>query len=48
MRKVGKLKDGSPGRARLWLPARQDGKVVEDESADGGKGVPKRWTGIRA
>ncbi|KAL2053018.1 hypothetical protein ABVK25_006655 [Lepraria finkii] len=48
MRKVGKLKDGSPGRARLWLPARQEGKMVEDESADGGKGIPKRWTGIRA
>ena len=29
MRKVGKLSDSSPGRARLWLPARQTMKTVD-------------------
>ena len=48
MRKVGKLKDGSPGRAKLWLPARQDGKTVDDGKSDEVKGVPKRWAGVRA
>lgn len=42
MRKVGKLSDASPGRAKLWLPARQDASPSEvDEAA----GVPKRWVG---
>ena len=49
MRKVGKLKGDSPGRARLWLPARQDGRVVDEEgSGDDGKGIPKRWAGVSA
>ena len=29
MRKCGKLGNGDPGRARLWLPARQSGKTSE-------------------
>ncbi|KAL9640824.1 MAG: hypothetical protein Q9164_000059 [Protoblastenia rupestris] len=29
MRKVGKLSDASPGRARLWLPARQTMKTID-------------------
>ena len=57
MRKVGKLGEGIAGRARLWLPARQVGKVgagEEEEGRDagersgGGKGVPKRWVGVVA
>ena len=58
MRKVGKLGEGSPGRARLWLPARQVGKNGagdEEEGSDAGdrggrgeKGVPRRWEGILA
>ena len=58
MRKVGKLGEGSPGRARLWLPARQSGKVgagEEEESKDAGdrnggagKEVPRRWEGVVA
>lgn len=42
MRKVGKLSD-SPGRARLWLPARQglsSSEVVEEV------GIPRRWVGM--
>lgn len=50
MRKVGKLSDANPGRARLWLPARQAGKVGLEE--DGGRGerkvIPQRWTGVEA
>ena len=50
MRKVGKLSDASPGRAKLWLPARQTGKNgLEEESIKGDrKGVPRRWTGVKA
>lgn len=57
MRKVGKLGEGTPGRARLWLPARQVGKVgagEEEEGRDasersgGGKEVPRRWVGVVA
>ena len=50
MRKVGKLSDASPGRARLWLPARQAGKTgVELESGkDERKGTPQRWAGVKA
>ncbi|MCJ1453666.1 hypothetical protein MMC28_004014 [Mycoblastus sanguinarius] len=48
MRKVGKLSDGSPGKARLWLPARQTGKILGNEDGRGEKGVPKRWTGMTA
>ncbi|CAD6591341.1 MAG: hypothetical protein ASARMPRED_005345 [Alectoria sarmentosa] len=50
MRKVGKLSDASPGRARLWLPARQAGKTgIEEESGkDERKGTPQRWAGVQA
>lgn len=42
MRKVGKLSDAAPGRAKLWLPARPSASPSEvDEAA----GVPKRWIG---
>lgn len=51
MRKMGKLSNASPGRARLWLPARQTGKTgleaasVEDKKR---KGTPRRWMGVKA
>ena len=51
MRKVGKLSDASPGRARLWLPARESGKTateVEGEGHERKGGIPKRWAGIKA
>ncbi|KAF6231832.1 hypothetical protein HO173_009915 [Letharia columbiana] len=50
MRKVGKLSDASPGRARLWLPARQTGKMGLEEEAgkDEKKGTPQRWAGVQA
>lgn len=50
MRKVGKLSDASPGRARLWLPARQAGTTgIEEESRkDERKRTPQRWAGVRA
>lgn len=50
MRKVGKLSDSSPGRAKLWLPARQSGKTgLEEVGGEGpGKRIPRRWTGVRA
>ena len=51
MRKVGKLRDASPGRARLWLPARQTGKTGSDEGGGGKderKGTPQRWAGVMA
>jgi len=48
MRKVGKLNGDSPGRARLWLPARQAGKVVEEEHDKEKNRIPARWAGIRA
>ena len=51
MRKVGKLSDASPGRARLWLPARESGKTaseVEGERHERKGGTPKRWAGIEA
>lgn len=49
MRKKGKLNDSSPGRARLWLPARQVGKAI-DGDADVGqrRKIPIRWEGILA
>jgi len=47
MRKKGKLGDASPGRARLWLPARQPGKMVEEMAGEGVK-TPARWVGMRA
>ena len=51
MRKVGKLSDASPGRARLWLPARESGKTaseVEGERQERKGSTPKRWAGIKA
>ncbi|KAL8859986.1 MAG: hypothetical protein Q9178_003535 [Gyalolechia marmorata] len=39
MRKVGKLSDISPGRARLWLPARRSPMLHEDTSSE----TPRRW-----
>ena len=49
MRKLGKLSDASPGRAKLWLPARESGKKgLKEQGAWGEKrrGIPRRWTGI--
>ena len=50
MRKVGKLSDASPGRARLWLPARQTGKtgLEEEGGRDERKRTPQRWAGVKA
>ena len=50
MRKVGKLSDASPGRARLWLPARENGKtgLEEEGGKNGRKGTPQRWAGVKA
>ena len=48
MRKKGKLNDASPGRAKLWLPARQAGKGTEDSAAVEGGRVPERWVGMHA
>lgn len=42
MRKVGKLSDATPGRAKLWLPARQGTSPSEVDEA---VGVPRRWVG---
>ncbi|KAL8952822.1 MAG: hypothetical protein Q9222_001294 [Ikaeria aurantiellina] len=42
MRKVGKLCDSEPGRARLWLPARQ----MSSQSAGRNSETPKRWMSI--
>ncbi|KAL8990813.1 MAG: hypothetical protein Q9177_000619 [Variospora cf. flavescens] len=42
MRKVGKLSDAAPGRARLWLPARQ--ASMHDE--DTGNATPRRWKSV--
>ena len=44
MRKVGKLSDGTPGRARLWLPARRSPTLGEDASGE----KPRRWTSMNA
>ncbi|KAG8530315.1 uncharacterized protein KY384_004817 [Bacidia gigantensis] len=47
MRKAGKLSDGAPGRARLWLPPREVGKsedASQEESASTEqRSVPRRW-----
>ncbi|KAL8832434.1 MAG: hypothetical protein Q9191_000254 [Dirinaria sp. TL-2023a] len=42
MRRSGRMNDATPGRAKMWLPARQVGKSEEEEREDG---VPKRWLG---
>ncbi|KAL8785489.1 MAG: hypothetical protein Q9213_003315 [Squamulea squamosa] len=44
MRKMGKLSDGAPGRARLWLPARQSSTLSGDMSGE----VPRRWVSMSA
>lgn len=41
MRRSGRMNDATPGRARMWLPARQVGKNDEERE----DGVPKRWLG---
>ena len=53
MRKRGKLTDASPGRAKLWLPARQMAKKEEKEEKAGkekslleDRKVPVRWVSI--
>ncbi|KAL8930575.1 MAG: hypothetical protein Q9208_000445 [Pyrenodesmia sp. 3 TL-2023] len=42
MRKVGKLSDVAPGRARLWLPARE----ATTQSEEGNNVIPKRWVSV--
>ncbi|KAI4151273.1 MAG: hypothetical protein L6R39_002070 [Caloplaca ligustica] len=42
MRKAGKLSDAAPGRAKLWLPARQ----VAAQNEDAGSDTPRRWVSI--
>ena len=42
MRRSGTLSDMAPGKARMWLPARQVGQKEEDRVENG---VPKRWIG---
>lgn len=42
MRKVGKLSDVAPGRARLWLPARE----AKTQSEEGSNVIPKRWVSV--
>ncbi|KAI4197273.1 MAG: hypothetical protein LQ350_006046 [Teloschistes chrysophthalmus] len=44
MRKVGKLSDVSPGRARLWLPARQPSAQAEEIKNE----TPRRWVSLSA
>lgn len=46
MRKVGKLSEGAPGKAKLWLPARRISPTPAEE-ADSGP-VPRRWLGTTA
>lgn len=49
MRKVGKLSHTSPGKAKLWLPARQNVTLVEEERENNeNQGTPKRWAEMRA
>lgn len=40
MRRKGSMKDAAPGRARMWLPARQ---VSKQETQKWEDGVPRRW-----
>jgi len=42
MRRTGKLDMKSPGRARIWLPARKNGELEVNKKA----GVPVRWIGM--
>ncbi|KAL6721566.1 hypothetical protein ACLMJK_000670 [Lecanora helva] len=51
MRKKGKLSDTSPGRAKLWLPARQSAKMITEKSFQNeaeAVRVPARWVGVQA
>ena len=48
MRRKGRLKDAEPGRARLWLPARQGSEVSAKEEEERRGQVPKRWVGVVA
>ena len=56
MRKEGKLNGTNPGRAKLWLPARQgakpapagapvDGSDLKGEKQGSSRKVPRRWAG---
>ncbi|KAL8675026.1 MAG: hypothetical protein Q9168_000621 [Polycauliona sp. 1 TL-2023] len=44
MRKVGKLSDVAPGRAKLWLPARRSPTL----GGDAGSEIPRRWISLSA
>ena len=39
MRRTGKLGDSAPGRAQLWLPARDNAKQPDERSSE----TPRRW-----
>ncbi len=43
MRKVGKLGDGAPGRAKLWLPPRQGSSPAAAVGETDGGPIPSRW-----
>ncbi|KAL8735953.1 MAG: hypothetical protein Q9166_000515 [cf. Caloplaca sp. 2 TL-2023] len=43
MRKTGKLSDAAPGRAKLWLPARQ--ASTQSNKAD--DDIPRRWMAVK-
>ncbi|KAL8813046.1 MAG: hypothetical protein Q9223_000654 [Gallowayella weberi] len=47
MRKTGKLSDVAPGRAKLWLPARQV-RNYDDDDNDKGNEIPRRWMAMNA
>ena len=42
MRRSGTLSDMAPGKAKMWLPARQADQKEEDREENG---VPRRWVG---
>ncbi len=43
MRRSGTMSETAPGKARMWLPARQGGQRAEGSQQDG---VPRRWVGV--
>lgn len=43
MRRNGTMSETAPGKARMWLPARQMDKRGEGSQQDG---VPRRWVGV--
>lgn len=43
MRRNGTMSETAPGKARMWLPARQVDKRGEGSQQDG---VPRRWVGV--